>query len=123
MECSERADKYSARQRMKQFLRRIEREWWSKSVEECEEASNFCKIGSMYKILKVTGRKEWKALPSVGITEEEFREHFEKVSEKRSEVDPAAFREVIEQVQAMRGCEPISQCLKIIYYIVFHRSR
>ena len=35
-------------------------------------------MGEMYNILKEIGRKEWKAPPSVGITVEEFREHFEK---------------------------------------------
>ena len=35
----------------------------------------------------------------------EFREHFEKVSEQRYEVDPAVIREVIERVQDMSGCE------------------
>ena len=36
----------------------------------------------MYKILKEIGRKEWKVQLRVGITVEEFREHFEKVSEE-----------------------------------------
>ena len=62
-------------------------------------------MGEMYKILKEIGRKEWKAPPSVGITVEEFREHFEKVSEKRYEVDPAVIGGVIEKVRNLRGCE------------------
>ena len=45
------------------------------------------------------------APPSVGITVEEFREHFEKVSEKRYEVDPAVIGGVIEKVRNLRGCE------------------
>ena len=36
---------------------------------------------------------------------EEFREHFEKVSEKRYEVDPAVIGEVIGKVQDLGGCE------------------
>ena len=59
----------------------------------------------MYKILKEIGRKEWKAPPSVGITVEEFREHFEKVSEKRYEVDPAVIAGVTEEVRDLRGCK------------------
>ena len=59
----------------------------------------------MDKILKAIGRREWKAPPSVGITVEEFREHFEKVSEQEYEVDPVVIREVIERVQDMSRCE------------------
>ena len=59
----------------------------------------------MYKILKEIGRKEWKAPPSVGITVEEFREQFEKVSKKRYEVDPAVIGGVVEKVRDLRGCE------------------
>ena len=72
-----------AKRNMRQFLRRVEREWWRKRIEECEIACNSGRMGEMYKILKEIGRKEWKAAPSVGITVEEFRQHFEKVSEKR----------------------------------------
>ena len=83
---------------MRQFLRRLEREWWGERIEECEVACNSGKLGSMYKILKAIGRKEWKAPPSLGITLEEFREHFEKMSEQRYEIDPAVIREVRERV-------------------------
>ena len=74
---------------MRQFLRRVEREWWCERIEECEVACNSGQLGRMYKILKVIYRKEWKAPPSVGITVIEFREHFETVSEQRYVVDPA----------------------------------
>ena len=63
--------------------------------EECENACNLGRMGDMYKILKEIGRKEWKAPPSVGITVVEFKEHFEKVSEMRYEVDPAVIGRVI----------------------------
>ena len=36
---------------------------------------------------------------------EEFREHFEKVSEKRYAVDSAVIGRVIEKVRDLRGCE------------------
>ena len=42
---------------------------------------------------------------SVGITVEEFREHFEKVSEKRYEMDPAVGGGVIEKVRDLRRCK------------------
>ena len=36
---------------------------------------------------------------------EEFKEHFEKVSEMRYELDPAVIRRVIGEVRDLRGCE------------------
>ena len=94
-----------ARRDMRQFLRRVEREWWRERIEECEIACNSVRMGEMYKIFKEIGRKEWKSPPSVGITVEEFGEHFEKVSEKSYEVDPAVIGGVIEKVRDLRGCE------------------
>ena len=88
-----------ARRNMRQFLRRVERERWRERIEEYEFACNSGRMGEMYKILKEDEKKEWKALPSVGITVEELREHFEKVSEKRYEVDPAVIGEAIEEVR------------------------
>ena len=94
-----------ARRNMRQFLRRVEREWWRERIEESESACNSGRMGRMYKILKEIGRKEWNVPSSVGITVEVFREHFEKVSEQRYEVDPAVIRGVIERVQDLSGCE------------------
>ena len=70
-----------ARRNTRQFLRRVEREWLRERIEEYEIACNSGRMGEMHKILKEIGKKEWKAPPSVGITVEEFSEHFEKVSE------------------------------------------
>ena len=83
----------------------IGHEWWRERIKEGETACNSGRMGEMYKILKEIGRKEWKVPPSVGITVEEFREHFEKVSEKRYEVDPAVIGGMIEKVRDLRGCE------------------
>ena len=103
-----------ARRNIRQFLRRVEREWWRERIEECEIACNSGRMGEMYKILKEIGRKEWKVLPSVGITVEEFREHFEKMSEKRYEVDPAVIGGVIEKMCDLRGYEKareVNECM------------
>ena len=68
-----------ARRTMRQFLRRVEREWWCERIKGCEIACNSGQIGKMYKIFKAIGRKEWKAPRSVVITVEELKVHFEKV--------------------------------------------
>ena len=70
---------------------------------------NSGRMGEVYKILKEIGRKEWKAPSNVGITVVEFREHFEKLSEKRHEVDLTVIGGVIERVQDLRGCEKASK--------------
>ena len=44
-----------ARRNMRQFLRRVEREWWRERIEECEIACNSGRMGEMYKILKEIG--------------------------------------------------------------------
>ena len=45
------------RQNMRQFLRRVEREWWRERIEECEIACNSGRMGEMHKILKeIEGR-------------------------------------------------------------------
>ena len=48
------------RRNMRQSLRRVEREWWRKRIEECEIACNLGRMGRMYKILKEIGGKEWR---------------------------------------------------------------
>ena len=92
-----------ARRSMRQFLRRVEREWWCEMIEECEIACNSGRIGRMFQILNGIGRKEWKAPPSLRITVEEFRfrEHYGKVSELRYEADSAVIIGVIERVKGM----------------------
>ena len=47
-----------ARRNMRQFMRRVEREWWRERIEECEIACNSGRMGEMYKILKEIGKKE-----------------------------------------------------------------
>ena len=48
-----------AKRNMRQFLRRVEREWWRERIEECENACNLGRMSEMYKILKEIKRKEW----------------------------------------------------------------
>ena len=38
-----------ARRNMRQFLRRVEREWWRERIEECKNACNLGRMGEMYK--------------------------------------------------------------------------
>ena len=40
----------TGRRNMKQFLRRLEREWWRERIEECEITCNSGRMGEMYKI-------------------------------------------------------------------------
>ena len=93
-----------ARRNLRVRLRGLEREWWDERITECEEACRSGRMGDMYKILKKIGTKGWKkAQANVKITAEEFKEHFEKVSEMRYEVDPRVIHEAVNGANDLRG--------------------
>ena len=92
-----------ARRRMRNFLREVERDWWREKVVECENACRDGRIGEMYDILKVIGRKGWKAPASQRITVEQFKEQFESTSAQRYEVEPNVIRQAVEGAHDLRG--------------------
>ena len=90
------------RMRKKRMLREWEREWWREKIQQCEEACRGGRVGEMYKLLRGIGRRRWKAPASGKITAEEFREHFEKVSSERYEVEPSVIRRAVEGANDLR---------------------
>ena len=92
-----------ARKRLNDFLKVKEREWWRERIEECKEACERGRMGDMYKVLRVIGRKSWKKAPvSTSITASEFKEHFERVSEERYEREPGEIRATVERACDLR---------------------
>ena len=87
-----------ARRSQKVFMR-------SQRIKECQEACDRGRVGEMYKLLRTIGRKNLKEPASVQITAEEFKEHFERVSKERYEVEPSVIRNAIEGVRDHRGDE------------------
>ena len=88
---------------LKVCLRRWEREWWDRVIEECREACEEGKMGRMYKTLENLGRRGMKAQEGTNVTVSEFKEHFQRVSCERYEVDPGVIEEIVGKVEDLRG--------------------
>ena len=95
----------NARKELRIFMRRIERRWWEGMIEECKEACDRGRIGDMYKCMRKLGTRGAKAPASSVSTVAEFKEHFERVSKERYEVDPSVIESVIERVDDLRENE------------------
>ena len=90
-----KSDLKTARGNMKKRLKTLESEWWEKILEECLEANEKGDIGSVYRILKQLGSRTSKPNTGTTLTTKDFKEHFERVSKDRYEVDPVSlFRSV-----------------------------
>ena len=91
-----------ARREMKNRLRQLEREWWDEIIEVCEEASRRGNIGEMYEALRKLGGRGRKAQEGNNITTEEFKDHFQKITQDRYEVEPQEIERAVEGVRDMR---------------------
>ena len=77
----------TTRRKYKKKLKTWENEWWNNLLKECEEAMLRQDIGEMYSILKQLGLRD-QVIPnseSTLISAETFKEHFERIQEKRDE--------------------------------------
>ena len=77
----------TTRREYKKKLKTWENEWWNNLLKECEEAMLRQDIGEMYSILKQLGLRD-QVIPnseSTLISAETFKEHFERIQEKRDE--------------------------------------
>ena len=92
-----------ARREMKVTLRSWEREWWDRVLDECRVACEEGKLGKMYKVLEDLGRRGMKAQEGTNVTVSEFKEHFQKVSCERYEVDPGVIERVVAGARDLRG--------------------
>ena len=91
-----------ARREHRNFLRRIEKEWWDIVIGECEEACQVGRLGDMYKALDRLAKREWKAPRSSTITVEQFRNHFEGITRDRYEELPGTIREAVCRARDLR---------------------
>ena len=92
-----------AKRELKGSLRRWEEEWWDGVLEECREACEGGKVGKMYKALEELGRRGMKAREGTNVTVSEFKEHFQRVSCERYEVDPVVIEGVLAGTRDLRG--------------------
>ena len=92
-----------AKRELRRSLNRWETEWWDRVIEECSEACEEGKMGKMYKALNELGRRGMKAQEGTNVTVGEFKEHFQRVSCERYEIDPGVIEEVVAGTKDLRG--------------------
>ena len=93
-----------SRRRMKRRLKELEREWWQEKIDLCEEACAEGRIGEMYKILKELGmRDKPRAGRGGGLTAEDFKGQFERVSCERYEELPEVIEGAVRNARDLRG--------------------
>ena len=60
-------------------------------------------MGKMYKMLNDLGRRGAKPREGTNVTVNEFKEHFQRVSCERYEVDPGVIESVVEGARDLKG--------------------
>ena len=72
-------------------------------IEECREACEEGKMGRMYKTLNDLGMRGVKAREGINVSVTDFKEHFQRVSCERYEVDPGVIEGVVAGTRDLRG--------------------
>ena len=120
----------------KEKVKKWEEEWWEEVLKELEIESKGMKMGGVYKMMKVLGRKGQKT-KKVGMWEftvESAREHFAKTTEIRGELNEEAIEkverreerewlgkipeeeEIVEAVKKMRNSAPGEDGVRIEWF-------
>ena len=100
----------NSRKEIKRETRRWETEWWEKIIEDCKSAGERNDAGEVYRNLKKLGQRERKtAAVNTNLTKEDFKVHFQKVSEKRFENTPEEIDNILEEVEDIRHTEKARQ--------------
>ena len=84
-ETHKRQNRKETRNRFKADKERWEEEWWLKVVEDAKAAERAGDIRKLYSALKRIGIKDSTTIEEEYFTPDEFREHFQKVSDQRFE--------------------------------------
>ena len=87
---------------LKSRMRELEREWWREKINEYETACVQGRLGDMYKCLRKIGTKGKPEARGTTVTVNEFKEHFESVSNERYENDPSVIAEVVRGAKDLR---------------------
>ena len=92
----------NVRGELKRRMKELEREWWGEKINECERACLEGRVGDMYKCLRKIGTKGKPKARGMTVTVDEFKEHFESVSNERYENDPSVIAEVVRGAKDLR---------------------
>ena len=99
-----------ARRIYKKTKKQWEKEYWDKILEEAAEARDKNDMGKMFKLLRKLGMRDGKRTrPSEHFSVEEYKSHFEKVSQERQEVTDQVMSWVLDRVEDMRNDERIRE--------------
>ena len=102
-----------ARRIYKKTKKQWEKEYWDKILEEAAEARDKNDKGKMFKLLRKLGMRDGKRTrPSEHFSVEEYKSHFEKVSQERQEVTDQVMSWVLDRVEDMRNDERIREAGK-----------
>ena len=94
----------------KKAKKQWEKEYWDKILEETAEARDKNDMGKMFKLLRKLGMRDDRITrPGEHFYVEEYKSHFEKVSQERQEVTNQVMSWVFDTVEDMRGNDRIRE--------------
>ena len=90
------------RKKYKNCCKKWEEDWWNELADKCEKAWKSGRFGEMYDLLKkLQKRGEYNNSKNVLLFSEEiFKEHLEKITENRYEIDVTKIEKVLNKVDA-----------------------
>ena len=99
-----------ARRIYKKAKKQREKEYWDNILEEAAEARDKNDMGKMFKLLRKLGMRDGKITrPDEHFSVEEYKSHFEKVSQERQEVTNQVMSWVFDRVEDMRSDDRIRE--------------
>ncbi|XP_063727214.1 uncharacterized protein LOC134854786 [Symsagittifera roscoffensis] len=108
-----RQNRKGTRKRFKADKERWEEEWWLKVVEEAKAAERTGDIRKLYSALKRIRIKDSTTIEEKYFTPNEFREHFQKVSDQRFEREIHEIKET-SKLATQRWDENSIQAAKVL---------
>ena len=94
----------------KKAKKQWEKEYWDKILEEAAEARDKNDMGKLFKLQRKLGMRDGQITrPNEHFSVEEYKSHFEKVSQERQEVTDQMMSWVLDRVEEMRNDERIRE--------------
>ena len=83
------------RREYQKLKRRWEKDYWEERIQEARDAQDRNDIGAMYKVLRKLGMRDSKAARAAEhFSPEEYKQHFEKVSQEKYERTPEEIQQL-----------------------------
>ena len=87
---------------MKRRLKTLEMEWRDKLLSECQVVNEKGDIGTMYCLSRQLGGRDRKPDTGTTIVTAEFKNHFEKVSKDRYDIDPSTLMGAVNRMKKIK---------------------